>query len=76
MIEVDAVAMETQLQALQSACELLDELCSEGSGEGDGGGGGRESEAGREKREVEERHRQLMTELGRMKDHLNAELSE
>ena len=33
MVEVDAVAMETQLQALQSACELLDELCNEGAGE-------------------------------------------
>ena len=72
MVEVDAVAMETQLQALQSACELLDELCNEGAGEE----GGRESEAGRERGDVERRHRQLMAELARMKDHLNAELSE
>ena len=72
MIEVDAVAMEMQLQALQSACELLDELCNEGAGEGGGG----ESESVREKGEAEGRHRHLMTELARMKEHLNAELSE
>ena len=63
--------METQLQALRSSCELLDELCGEGVGEG-----GRESEAGRERGEVEGRHRQLMAELTRMKELLNAELSE
>ena len=66
------VAMETQLQALNSSCDLLSELCDSGE-QGGGGGGG---EAGREREEVEARHRGLMRELGRLKDNLNAELSE
>ena len=67
MIEVEAVALETPLQALNSACYLLNELCE--SGEGD-------SEAGRERDATEARHRGLMEEIGRMKENLNAELSE
>ena len=60
--------METQLQALNSACDLLGELCeSESSGQ---------SEASRERDSVEARHRALMEAVGRMKDSLNAELSE
>ena len=60
--------METQLQALNSASDLLSDVCAAGEGGG--------SEAEREREGVEARHRQLMAELGRMKDNLNAELSE
>ena len=67
MIEIDAVAMETQLQALNSACDLLNELCE---GEEEGG-----SEVGRECAEAESRHRGLVGELGRLKDSLNTELA-
>ena len=63
--------METQLQELQSACDLLDELCDSGAGEGGG-----ESEGGRERGEVERRHGELMAGLARMKEHLNTELLE
>ena len=69
MVEVEAVAMETQLQALNSACDLLNELCESAV---EGGG----SEAGRERDEATARHRGLMGEITRMKDNLNTELSE
>ena len=75
--------METQLQALRSSCDLLDELCDatgagsdedrEGEGEGEGEG---VSDAAREKGEVEARHRQLLVDLARLKELLNAELLE
>ena len=68
MVEVEAVAMETQLHALNSACDLLNDLCESGT---EGG-----SEAGREKEAAEARHRALMEDIGRLKDSLNAELSE
>ena len=68
VVEVEAVAMETQLHALNSACDLLNELCEAGT---EGG-----SEAGREKDAAETRHRTLMEDIGRLKDSLNAELSE
>ena len=79
MIEVEAVAMETQLQALRSSCDLLDELCDAtgaGSDEEREGVGEGVSDAAREKGEVEARHRQLLVDLARLKELLNAELLE
>ena len=71
MIEVEAVAMETQLQALNSACDLLNELCDTETSTGEG-----RSEARKVRDGTEARHRQLVAGLERLKDSLNAELSE
>lgn len=63
--------METQLQALNSACDLLNELCDSEASTEEGG-----SEAGRVRDGTAARHRQLMAGLERLKDSLNAELTE
>ena len=72
MAEVECVAMETELQALNSAHDLWSEAWQSE----EGGGGEGENEALREKEAVEQRHRALVDQLQRLKEALNAELSE